>query len=306
MPIADLVQQCLQQFNSLQHNEEIYEIEKIVKIIFGESFDRFTIWTNNIGAHRSDTSSLEYRLRDASHIKQIVEDTLQDIVQSLSDANGILLGDKIPWEKDIQEDLLNERNEDIEYYDNADSNVYLKLDSDYHAESNQNELHQLSTYLLETVKCLLRLSITIKNPAPFDRFLRSRDIDIKPFEQFDIGHTKSKFPLAEEFLLQRLGRGNSKRRAYFKYREEHREKLEKDLGPDNQTVASSLPGVVDAIQNSDQFEDDTSVTSYARTDITTSNSISVPLMPREAESGEPFECPFCFNIVIVRSQNEWK
>jgi hypothetical protein len=291
MPIADRVQECLQQFDLIRHNEEIYEISKEAKVTIDESFDRFTIWKNNIGAHRTDTASLEYRLRDASHIKEMIEESLQDIILSLSDANEIITGDKTPWEENIHDNV-----DDCGPEDGSDSDP----------ESDRTELYQISTYVLETVKSLLRLSITIKNPAPFDRFLRSREIDITPFETFDIGHTKSKLPLAEDFLLQRLGKANSKRRAYFKYREEHRERLEKDLGPDNRTIASSLPAAVDIIPPFDRYEDNASVTSYARTEITPSNSISVPRMPREAEDGQPFECPFCFSITMVRTKNEWK
>jgi CRISPR/Cas system CMR-associated protein Cmr1 (group 7 of RAMP superfamily) len=45
---------------------------------------RFKLWAGNLGAHRrSGGGSLEYRLRDASHIRKLVISLLQDLCRSI-------------------------------------------------------------------------------------------------------------------------------------------------------------------------------------------------------------------------------
>jgi len=39
---------------------------------FGDQNDRFELWVGNIGAHKQGQSSLDFRLRDAAHIKDAV------------------------------------------------------------------------------------------------------------------------------------------------------------------------------------------------------------------------------------------
>lgn len=49
---------------------------------------RFKVWSGNIGAHRSGRSSLEYRLRDASNIREHVVELLEGLRQSLEDGRS--------------------------------------------------------------------------------------------------------------------------------------------------------------------------------------------------------------------------
>lgn len=49
---------------------------------------RFTKWAQNVGAHRSDRMSLEYRLRNASSIKQEVLDLIQDLSRALCESSS--------------------------------------------------------------------------------------------------------------------------------------------------------------------------------------------------------------------------
>jgi hypothetical protein len=220
MLVADHVSQSCTLFEKAESNFEKYKGTYFgSNIILKEACARFDIWKNNIGAHRRGQASLDYRLRDASNIQNTVVDLLQEIKSALKDVNGIVIGETVPWD---QKDLITDV-EEPEF------------------DEPQTEIEEILNYVLDTVRCLLRLSISIKHPAPHDRFLRSANINITPYENFDIGHVQSKFPSSPDFLINRLGKANSKRRLYLKYREQHRQRLESDHGPDNQTVASSLP-----------------------------------------------------------------
>ena len=46
---------------------------------------------------------------------------------------------------------------------------------------------------------------------------------------FDANHVRTKFPVAAEFLVHRLGKAITMRREFFQYRREHRTKLSSDL-----------------------------------------------------------------------------
>lgn len=44
---------------------------------------RFRVWAGNVAAHRSGNSSLDYRLRDASHLRQRVFELLHELGDNL-------------------------------------------------------------------------------------------------------------------------------------------------------------------------------------------------------------------------------
>ena len=50
---------------------------------------RFKVWAENVGAHRTGHLSLDYRLREATRVKQLVVELLKDLTTALQD--GLLL-----------------------------------------------------------------------------------------------------------------------------------------------------------------------------------------------------------------------
>ena len=55
---------------------------------FKREFDRFTMWTSNIGAHKRGQSSLDFRLRDAAHIRDAVLSMLGDLQELITDSTS--------------------------------------------------------------------------------------------------------------------------------------------------------------------------------------------------------------------------
>lgn len=53
---------------------------------FQRQFERFQMWVGNIGAHRKGQSSLDFRLRDASHISATVHNMLKRLQDMLKDS----------------------------------------------------------------------------------------------------------------------------------------------------------------------------------------------------------------------------
>jgi hypothetical protein len=296
MSVAEQVRGCFDFFDKLK-NLDSEDAKKSIYLL-DEASSRFRIWSNNIGAHRNGSSSLDFRLRDASHIRLMVLEALQTIKNALSDACNAINGSQKAAETHLLETVSEDGNA-------GDFDLECGLET---------EIHQILVHVLDCVKCLMRLSIAIRHPAPHDRFERKKDIDTAPYEPIHISHTKSKFPSAKQFLVDRLGKANARRYLFLKHQQEHRQKLEKDLGPDNQTIASSLPSGAQAIStlnltrgSQDKIaEDAVSMTTYAETEAGLSSSLRVPNIPDRADYDEPFECQICFTIVDIPSRKHWK
>ncbi|KAH7380244.1 hypothetical protein DE146DRAFT_624784, partial [Phaeosphaeria sp. MPI-PUGE-AT-0046c] len=317
--IATHVQNCLEGFHCVCN--EFIKADRAIrnKVPPGAIHDalgRFRLWVGNIGAHRTGRASLDYKLREASHIRDRVIELLQNLESVLREALEIVTGERVPWED------LSDSESDVSETDLATPD-----------DEASTELAQLASNMTEINSCLMRLSLAIRNPAPHDQFKESRQIDVTHFEAFDIEHVRGKFPSASEYLVLRLGKAISRRRQYLRYREEHRKKLEQGLpvqplpqeiestqdavrtptAPSEKiesTVASSIPLAVKASISSsnldeiDYYEDTLSQTSYASSN-NDSSKLRPPPLPEAGQDGDPFECPLCFRFTSVRQTPAW-
>jgi hypothetical protein len=218
-------------------------------------------------------------------------------VVALSIANG----EKIPW------DELSDTDSESEDSD-GDS-----VDSDMQGNT---ELNQLVTSIRTIITSLFRLSMAIRNPAPNSQSTRSITADKSFYEQHDIQHVKEKFPKSPYYLTERLGRALSARRQYLSYREEHHQKLTKNIEKlgfekptteftTNSTEATPIPGIKRTMSLNvlDEEDDIASQTSYATS---VNAAIKIPPLPRDARDKDFFECPLCFLLVSIHSAAAWK
>jgi hypothetical protein len=308
--IATRVQACLESFHDVYGRLQSAELsirEKLPLSVMHDLLGRFRLWVGNIGAHRRGRGSLDYKLREASHIRNRVIDLLQNLELVLHEILEIITGERVPWE-----DLSD-----------SDSDFSESL-SQSSEEDLPSELAQLASNIAEVNTCLMRLSLAIRNPAPHDQFKESAQIDVAHFEPFDINHVRGKFKLAPEYLVLRLGKAISRRRQYLRYREDHRRKLEQGLGlhpvlqepskaPSEKmqsTVASSIPTAVKAAASGldwdqdDYYGETLSQTSYASSHSDPSR-LKPPPLPRTAQDSEPFECTLCYRFTSIRQTNAW-
>ncbi|KAF2740111.1 hypothetical protein EJ04DRAFT_482822, partial [Polyplosphaeria fusca] len=315
--IAKHVQLCFAGFNeacvSLTGAEERIKRKAMGHSLVDE-LGRFRLWCANAAAHRKGKSSLDWKLREASHIKDRVANLLENLQTVTREANEIITGDRTPWE-DMSDD---------------ESDIDLPgLSSD---EIDSTELQQLIDNMAEIITCLMRLSMAIRNPAAHDQFKASSHIDVSHYENFDVDHVRGKFPDAPEYLTIRLGKAISRRRQYLRYRNEHRLKLEKDIEPVSaapvvrslgmvpptivsstkveSTVASSIPtamkaGTVEAtFDENDYYDDVLSQTSYSSS-VNDTSKLRPPPLPDAGQGGNPFECPLCYRFASVRQVSAW-
>ncbi|KAL6696784.1 hypothetical protein J3F84DRAFT_308048 [Trichoderma pleuroticola] len=198
-----------------------------------------------------------------------------------------------------------------------DTDIDLTL---YFQSNEKSDIMPTIDNIGHIIDCLLRLSITIQNPAPHDQFVSRAGADtVSTYKEWDMRYIREKFSSLDDRLVDRLGTALSRRRQYLKYREEHSEKLanglinEADEGDNATTIASSIPKMLKDMENAEQFpEMDTlfdnvseiSGTSYANSNAAT-NELRVPNIPKEYING-PFQCPYCRALILIEDRSSWK
>jgi hypothetical protein len=271
-------------------------------------FGRFRIWAADTEAHARGNHSLDYRLREASHLREIVIQSLQDLNTVLQEIFDIITGKRVPDEDSSDSD--------------SDDSMYTPRDKE---EQETTELSQLVSSISEITTCLMRLSSSARNPAPHDQFTQSTHITMDHFEAFDVSHVRKKFPNAEEFLVFRLGKAITRRRQYFRYRRKNRRRLGQDsnvaLSKENADTAQFLenPNAITTSRLSASDDDASSpigsyMTEYYedilfQTSYLSSSSHATrllpPTAPLECFDSKPFECPLCFRIITTSNDVEW-
>ena len=85
------VAQCLDGFNNLLGALRDQRDQESLRNSITDSAGRFRVWCGNIGAHKTDKSSLDYRLRDSHRMKSRVIGFLKDLHSLISDCKDA------PW-----------------------------------------------------------------------------------------------------------------------------------------------------------------------------------------------------------------
>lgn len=94
MSIADVVIDCAETFqrvrsdltDSCASDEGLQRTYTDFLTEVSACFERFQLWSSNLGAHRRDKNSLDRRLREASNLQGRVLQYLKDIQEGLKDS----------------------------------------------------------------------------------------------------------------------------------------------------------------------------------------------------------------------------
>ncbi|KAL3477292.1 hypothetical protein BJX99DRAFT_126275 [Aspergillus californicus] len=287
--ISSLVVGCLREIGQVQQLLSSPDNQTLATL-WKDELGRLRIWTANVGAHQAGLSSLEYRLRDASHIKDQIFRLVKRLHRACTDTRDVLAGI-------LTDDELSDSGSD--------------------GANGEDEMEMIYNSIRDTINCLFQMSMVIRQPAHHDRFLGIRNSDTAHFEPYDRQHVSNKYPEAEEQIITRLARGISERRAILRYRQRHREKLAHGLDGAvadepytgstklSETVATDYIERLEEGPNLDNRSDITR-TSYAQTLLHGRDGImAVPPLPAEAADGAYFECPYCFYIITMSSMRTW-
>ncbi|KAL8792564.1 MAG: hypothetical protein Q9195_004863 [Heterodermia aff. obscurata] len=258
-----------------------------------DELGRLRVWAANIGAHQTNQSSLDFRLRDASHVREQIIKLLHSLNRRLDDAREVL-----------------------QEADDEDSEVSSDAEQEVEKLDLEPEMLQMQHSAAAIINRLFQMSILVRKPAQVDHRVRSSRAEVAAFEPFDYGHVRDKFPRAEEALISRLGSAITTRRMYLKYRERHAAKLKQGIngvstGAANEgSVAVLSDTMATNLRDSNiDFDEKTSEsgessTSYAAT-LMSGGAITVPPPPIESQNGNPFECSLCFHIIKIESTKSW-
>jgi hypothetical protein len=192
-----------------------------------------------------------------------------------------------------------------------------------------------------TVDCLYK--IPIRHPAPLDRI--AKEAPDTMYQHFDCLHIKDKFPQAQGYLVDRLGKMNSRRRRLLAYRERHhREIFPEDRKEDlttlneasqpikrtkNEPSQAEQVGATQSQAPSSRLQKSSHATTFqsklleapergfdASSDkkssvastYTGGTKLEIPPRPRgpDREPLDEFECPYCFTLCQITSEQAWK
>ena len=292
---------CLKSFNEFIETIKDPSPQKPAGLSIGgweDELGRLRIWAANIGAHQTNQSSLDFRLRDASHIRDQILKLLQDLIARLEDA------------RDISAEAAN-----------SDSDKEIASDEESDDEDSLTEMQELQKTIASIIKSLFLMSMLVRKPAQHDLRIGSSRSEVVAFQPFDYSHVRDKYPRASEALISRLGSAITRRRMYLKYRERHAAKLKQGIanvvsdatglqndGTANVTVLSDTVATSAQDWNID-FDDrasnsGVSQTSYAAT-LMSGDAITIPPPPKASRNGDPFECPICYHIIKIESTRSW-
>jgi GATA zinc finger len=283
--ISASLQPCLRLFNDFAGRNDLAAHEEVSNASWHEQLGRLRIWSANIGAHQTGHSSLDYRLRDASHIRKRILSLLDGLKRALEETIELLQDDE-PLEEDL-----------------------LDLESGQEVET---EIQQLFRVIANKIKCLFQMSMLIRKPANRDRLLRARADEAATFEPLYRNHVGEKYPRANPAVLDNLAMGIARRKAELMCHERHHIKLSQGLDEDSERKSRAISETIasDFKDKNIDFDDLASTSALTQTSYAPSleggnAAVSVPPPPKDCEYGEPFECPYCFFIITMKSRRSW-
>ncbi|KAI5810621.1 hypothetical protein BZA77DRAFT_391361 [Pyronema omphalodes] len=216
--ISALYWECMDAFRRLLKNIQEHSVNG-TKVNIPEKLTgapgQLQVWAENVGAHRRNSKlSLDYKLREASRYRAHVKVLLVDLKVVLEEALGLLTGELKPPQKN----------------DSAGSNEPGATDDDSDSSDDEPEEDVITATADEvghSISSLFRLTANIQNLASRDRMERIERIDVSAFGPYDINHVRDKYGLAEnaQYLIERLGKANTKRRQLLKYNEQHHDRI---------------------------------------------------------------------------------
>ncbi|KAL9038048.1 MAG: hypothetical protein Q9180_003370 [Flavoplaca navasiana] len=291
MQLNQLLLSCARSFRELLRlvNDPRYNYkDEVSAASWIDELGRLRNWAGNVGAHQTGPSSLEFRLRDSSHIRDEVTNLLTDLGRVLAEAQTYISSEDLGSETSSAEDSTD--------------------------EEPMTELQALFEEVVTIIQCLYKLAMIIRNPAQHDFLAESYKTDTAAFEPFDEQHVRNKFPQAKEELIHHLAKALTRRRGYLKYRARHSMKLEKGLeniqlggGGVVASISETTASVLQANPvdyNETSSDSGISQTSYASS-LVEGGTITVPPPPKRSLAGDPFPCPYCHFIINPTTTHSW-
>ena len=281
--ISLVVRDCLEKYDRILERLRGFSSRHSVpriEVFWDDELGRLRIWSANIGAHQIGHSSLDYRLRDASHIRQQILELLEDLLHTIEEAEDLTAKD------DKLSTLSNDSGSSVQ-------------------EDSVTELFSLHEVVVGIVDCLHRMSILVCRPTQHDILIDRDSQNIARFEPHDIEHTRDQFPNADPKLINILGAAITQRRKLLDYR-----KRRIKVGGPLQLFEDQHFRYLDH-DTLDELSSDAGVSqspfdTMCSISLEDGEGITLPTPPKGSSNGKSFECPYCFCTIIVDGSKAWQ
>ncbi|KAJ5645578.1 hypothetical protein N7507_011589 [Penicillium longicatenatum] len=255
-----------------------------------DELGRLRIWAGNTGALQRDQLSLDYRLRDASHLRNEITNILQRVlrvVRSLSD-------------------FLDEPEENT-----SEDEAFLDLAGEVSDEDLMTDAQMLHQSLHNSISLLNQLSLETRKPAEHDLLLGVNVEDITPFGSWAQQHVSRIFPDLDESTVQRLSAAMAKQKAVLQYRSQKPRPSgqivdsESTLPRRAPTESSQAGGGLNQLQFSETSTSELPQAPYFINAFTGYEPASIPSPPESSTDSSPFECPYCGSFMTIKCPMDW-
>lgn len=172
--VSELLQSCLARLTSIASSSSLSaHAAQVDPQERKDELGRLGVWAANIGAHQTGQSSVECRLRDASHTKDQVTRLLEQVQKLLTDLRVIL-----------EEEVVEENGQDKSPNDG----------SEYLEGISRSEIRKIHHGLVATVTQLHQIPIIIHQPAQHDRLMGMDKLDGNQFKNLAEQHLSAEQP----------------------------------------------------------------------------------------------------------------
>lgn len=214
----------------------------------------------------------------------------------------------------LDEDSFQTFHQPQEEEDSEEDDFGLGVDM---ADTNTNSTAVLFDVISKCIQFLFRIGILIRATGPVDRFQRAiKKSDPVPAWPY-INHVRDKHSKLDrdgvEWLINRLGNANAKRKQYMEYCRGHKSSLDADAHVrDGATEVLSSKATTFAADKVDPLglnhEDDNDAATHmsASTTFDSENALQLPRLADLSLNEEPFECPICLTLQAAQSEKAWK
>ncbi|CVK89853.1 uncharacterized protein FMAN_04008 [Fusarium mangiferae] len=302
--IDQLMRDCSADFEALVEQLEKDAISDFFKGTelkhFKNEQSRLIRWSQKVGAQYPGEKSLEQRLQNAQHVKLQTIRLLSNIQRLIQDAISITTGEKVPW-------------------DRIDDDEETTSDDENHSQDRlpETEMEQILAHIKELIDNLSYLGGPIGNAAPGNTTMGIPEDESTPSEPFDIQHVRSKHPMLDQAIAERLGKAISIRRKLFKDRKDGQDQGQELMTLDSDRVSASptLESLTSQLELAN-LAHMTEEYPETRREISPGTSCSssqillipdrIPDLPNGAIEGNPFRCVGCDEMIQVASKVAWK
>ncbi|OQD62647.1 hypothetical protein PENPOL_c011G06806 [Penicillium polonicum] len=270
--ISFAVVQCLKDLSRLVSEDLSSFASEVPPALWKDELGRLRVWAANIGAHQTGQSSLDHRLRDASHIKEQTLRVLQRLQRTIEDINDILhhsLGDD---DDDFSSDLSGDEDDD----------------------EHQTEMQSIYHALRDTINNLFQMSMLIRQPFMSNKYPQAGE-DISKRLGLAISQRRAVMQYRERHRTK-LGQGLD---------QVIEDQTDGQSAKLSDTVATEFVEVSPAANDNLESLTIASQTSYAQTILNGVEGTVLPSPPKDSANGAPFECPYCFVIITIANRRAW-